>query len=431
MSVVFLKMVNMSISAGWMILAVLIARLFLRKSPRWVLCLLWGAVAIRLTVPFFFESAVCLIPSVETVPLNIAFQQRPALNTGISVVNELINPFVAEVFTPASHKQISRLQFAIHAAAAIWIIGIVIMLTYALFSYLKLKRTVSACITAGKNIMICDEISTPFLLGVFSPVIYVPSSVAGETYHYVILHEVSHIMRHDHWWKPLGFLLASLHWYNPLCWISYVLFCRDIETACDEKVIAGMDRNDRAAYAQALLNCSNPHRGFYASPISFCETGIKERVRFVLEYTKPSFKNVSIALVISALVTGCFLTDPGASFIIDRSSVEKVTYYNAFMRTECQGELSQNQIDEMVDRFAGIHRATRSSLYEGITPGYQFCIFLKDGSMIYANGYDAVHDMVEIIYHGKRYSVDDSDFAGYLRNVCSRGDVTEAQLVPN
>ena len=313
MSAVFLKVLNMSMTASWLILAVVLTRLILKKAPKWIPCLLWGLVAIRLICPFSFESVLSLIPSSETIPANIALQPEPAINSGITIVNEAVNPVVAESFTPAPTDSANPLQIVIPVAAIIWIAGIVIMLAYALISYLKLKKTVSVCVPVGERLLACDEVKAPFILGVFRPVIYVPSSMSGKTLAHVIRHEKAHLQRHDHWWKPLGFLLLSVYWFNPLCWIAYILLCRDIEMACDEKVIRDMDKDDMAAYSQALLDCSFPRKRIAACPLAFGEVGVKERVKGVLNYKKPAFWIIVVA-VAACVVTGvCFLTNPAGT----------------------------------------------------------------------------------------------------------------------
>ena len=427
MSTVFLKILNMSITASWLILAVVLVRLLLKKAPKWIPCLLWGLVAIRLVCPFSFGSIFSLIPSSETIPTNITVQQEPAINSGITAVNEFINPVIAESFTPAPTDSVNPLQIIIPIAAIVWIAGIVIMLAYALISYIKLKKTVSVCVPVGERILSCDEVKAPFILGVFRPVIYVPSSMTGETLDLVIRHETAHLQRHDHWWKPLGYLLLAIYWFNPLCWIAYILLSRDIEMACDEKVIRDMDKDEMAAYSQALLDCSFPRRRIAACPLAFGEVGVKERVKGVLNYKKPAFWIILIAIIACIVLAVCLMTDPKNSFMINRSEVETVSYFNTFIGDDCQGELNAAQIDEMVDRFSAVSKVKRSSQYEGMTPGYQLCVLLKDGSYLYANGYHATDDMVEIISKGERYSVSDPEFAKYLRNVCSRGDISPAQ----
>jgi len=310
MSSVFLKILNMSITASWLILAVVLTRLVLKKAPKWIACLLWGLVAIRLICPFSFESVLSLIPSSETIPANIALQQEPAINSGITIINEAVNPAIEESFTPAPGTSVNPLQIVIPAAAIIWIAGIVVMLAYAVISYLKLRRIVSICVPVGERLLACDEVKEPFILGVFRPVIYMPSSMSSKTLEHVIRHERAHLQRHDHWWKPLGYLLLAVYWFNPLCWVSYILLCRDIEMACDEKVVRDMDKEDMAAYSQALLDCSFPRRRIAACPLAFGEVSVKKRVTGVLNYKKPAFRIILIAIVACMILAVCLMTDP-------------------------------------------------------------------------------------------------------------------------
>ncbi len=310
MSAVFLKILNMSITASWLILAVVPARLLLKKAPKWVACLLWGLVAVRLICPFSFESVFSLIPSGETIPSNIALQNEPYINSGITLINEAVNPVISDSFSPSPESSVNPLQVIISIIAAVWAAGIVVMLAYALVSYLKLKKTVSVCVPINEGILSCDEVRAPFILGVLRPVIYVPSSLQGETLDYVLRHETAHLQRRDHWWKPLGFLLLSVYWFNPLCWIAYILLCRDIEMACDEKVIRDMDKDDMATYSQVLLDCSFPRKRIAACPLAFGEVGVKERVKGVLNYKKPAFWVILIAIVACIVLAVCLMTDP-------------------------------------------------------------------------------------------------------------------------
>ena len=310
MSAVFLKILNMSITASWLILAVIVSRPLLKKAPKWIVCLLWALVAIRLVCPFSFKSVLSLVPSSETIPANIALQPEPAINSGIKIVNQTINPVIAESFTPSIGDSVNPLQIIIPVMAMIWIAGVIIMLIYAFISWMHLKRTVSACVPVGEQILACDEVKTPFILGVFNPVIYVPSSMSGETLDYVIRHEKAHLQRHDHWWKPFGYLLLAVYWFNPLCWATYILLCWDIEMACDEKVIRNMDKDNIAAYSQALLDCSFSRRTIAACPLAFGEVGVKERVKGVLNYRKPAFWIISLAVVACIGIAACLMTDP-------------------------------------------------------------------------------------------------------------------------
>lgn len=310
MDAVFLKILNMSITASWLILAVIFARSLLNKAPRWIICLLWGLVAIRLVCPFSFESVFSLIPSSETIPADIAMQHSPAIDSGITIVNETINPMIAESFTPAVTDSANPLQIYIPIISVIWLAGVAVMLGYALISYLKLKKEVSANIAISKNVFACDEVKAPFILGVFRPQIYVSSSMQGESLKYVLRHENAHLKRYDHLWKPLGYLLLSIYWFNPLCWIAYILLCRDIEMACDEKVIADMKKEEVASYSQALLDCSFSRKKITACPLAFGEVGVKERVKGILNYKRPTFWIMMAAAIVCIVLALCLMSDP-------------------------------------------------------------------------------------------------------------------------
>lgn len=313
MSEVFLKLLNLSITASWLILAVVIIRPLLKKAPKWINCALWALVALRLVCPFSLESALSLIPSSETIPYDIAMQNVPAIDTGISAVNQVINPIIANSFTPDPFTSANPLQVLIPVVSVVWMVGMAALLLYALISYIKLKKNVGASIALEDNIMACDEVKSPFILGIMKPVIYVPSFMSGETLECVLNHEAAHIKRHDHWWKPLGYLLLTVYWFNPLCWLAYILLSRDIEMACDEKVIRDMDRDEKAAYSQALLNCNFPRKKIAACPLAFGEIGVKERVKSVLNYKKPAFWIIVVAVIACVAVAVCFMTNPKAT----------------------------------------------------------------------------------------------------------------------
>ncbi len=311
MSKVFLKILNMSIAAGWLILAAVFLRLLLRKAPRKIVCLFWGLAGLRLVLPVSIRSLFSLIPSRDTVPADIALSPAPAIDSGIPAVNSAVNPIIGSFAPdPQTVASVNPLQVIIPAAAIIWLAGACAMLLYTLISYLKMRRTVTAAVPAGGRVYACDEVDSPFILGVFRPRIYIPSAMEGETLAAVLAHEEMHLKRRDHVWKPLAFLLLSVYWFNPLCWLAFILLSRDLEAACDEAVIRGMDKESLAAYSQALLDCSFPRRRIAACPLAFGEVGVKGRIKNVLNYKKPAFWLIIIAVLACIVLTVCFLTDP-------------------------------------------------------------------------------------------------------------------------
>ena len=331
MNELFLKIINMSISASWLVLAVLILRFVLKKAPKWINVLLWGIVAIRLICPFSFESTLSLIPSAETIPLNIGMDTTPTINSGISAINNAVNPIISQSNTPMAGASVNLLQITIGIYEYIWIFGMIALALYTAISYWRLRRKVDTAVRYKDNIFQSENVSFPFVLGIIKPRIYLPFKMNGQYLEYVVAHEQAHICRKDHWWKPLGFLLLMIHWFNPLMWLAYVLLCRDIELACDEKVIKELGNEQRGDYTQALVACSVNRRMIAACPLAFGEVSVKERVKSVMNYKKPAFWVIIIAVIICVGVAVCFLTNPKQDrytlrIVVPAGSQEKFVY---------------------------------------------------------------------------------------------------------
>ena len=311
MSGIFLKLLNLSISASWLVLVVLALRLVLKRAPKWVNVLLWGMVALRLMLPFSIESALSLIPSAETVsPEVVQFDPAPTITSGVELIDNAVNPSLSESFAAAPLASVNPLYVWTYLAGWVWLIGLAAMLLYALVSYLRLRRRVSASIPLRENIYVCDEVPSPFILGIVHPRIYLPSALDEAQRGSVLSHERAHLARHDHWWKPLGFALLAVYWFNPLLWLAYTLLCRDIELACDERVLRGMDAGQVKDYSSALLACSVPRRMIAACPLAFGEVGVGARVKNALRYKKPAFWVVAASVAVCVVVAVCFLTNP-------------------------------------------------------------------------------------------------------------------------
>lgn len=331
MNELFLKIINMSISASWLVLAVLILRFVLKKAPKWINVLLWGIVAIRLICPFFFESTLSLIPSAETIPLNIGMDTTPTINSGISAINNAVNPIISQSNTPMAGASVNLLQITIGIYEYIWIFGMIALALYTAISYWRLCRKVDTAVRYKDNIFQSENVSFPFVLGIIKPRIYLPFKMNGQYLEYVVAHEQAHICRKDHWWKPLGFLLLMIHWFNPLMWLAYVLLCRDIELACDEKVIKELGNEQRGDYTQALVACSVNRRMIAACPLAFGEVSVKERVKSVMNYKKPAFWVIIISVIVCVGVAVCFLTNPKQDsytlrIVVPAGSQEKFVY---------------------------------------------------------------------------------------------------------
>ena len=429
MSELFLKIVNMSISASWVVVAVLALRFCLKKAPKWVNVLLWGIVAARMVFPFSIESVLSLIPSAETISPTIMMEQSPSVQTGVPALNHVINPVISGSFTPAPGASANPLQIWIPVLAGIWLFGIVALFLYSAVSYCRLRRKVCEAVILRDNIYQSENVCSPFVLGIIRPKIYLPYHMDSREVGHVIAHEQTHIRRKDHWWKPLGFLLLTIHWFNPLMWLSYVLLCQDIELACDEKVIGKMGNAQRADYTQALMACSVDRRLIAACPLAFGEIGVKERVKSVMNYKKPAFWIVLASVIVCAVIAVCFLTNPiGFQFDVSANTIVSANHFDMRNADDPVSiEMTPAQISELNSRLAGVKNCKRSDKYAGLTPGYQISAQMQDGSYIRISGYSlSDNTMVDIEQNGKRYAVSDREFQEYLSRICAGGDVSAA-----
>lgn len=310
MNELFLKIINMSISASWLVLVVLILRFVLKKAPKWVNILLWGIVAIRLICPFSFESALSLIPSAETFPEKVISGPSFDVQTGITPVDNRINDYLGDRYFEGVTVPANNGNNIMTILTIVWTIGILLLVAYTVISYWRLRRKVDTAVRYKDNIFQSENVKSPFVLGIIKPRIYLPFNMNGQDLEHVVAHEQAHIHRKDHWWKPFGFLLLTIHWFNPLVWLAYVLLCRDIELACDERVIKELGNEQRADYTQALVACSVNRRMIAACPLAFGEVGVKDRVKSVMNYKKPAFWGVVLAVIVCVFVAVCFLTNP-------------------------------------------------------------------------------------------------------------------------
>lgn len=357
MGELFLSIVNRSIAASWLILAVLVLRLLLKRAPRWISVLLWGLVGVRLVCPVTLESPFSLIPSGETIPLHIGTNPAPAIQSGIAALNEVVNPIISQSAAPLPEASVNPLQLWIGIGGALWLFGMAVILLCACVSYFRLRRKVGPSLHLRDRIWICDDIQTPFILGCFRPRIYLPSGTEENHLPSIIAHEKAHLLRWDHLWKPLGFLILAAFWFNPLVWAAYHLLCRDIELACDEKVIKTLGKEESIAYSEALLACSLCKRTVLVCPVAFGEVGVKERVRHVLTFKKPAFWIVAAAVAACLVLGICFLTNPMGKpltgFVIEEVDLGGALHDVQSMRARWNGDyFSCNQED--MERFQSI-----------------------------------------------------------------------------
>lgn len=366
MSSAFLQLFNMSITAGWIVLAVLLLRLCLKKAPRWITCLLWGLVALRLIIPFNIESPLSLIPSAETV-VHTELESRPLIevDSGFANIDKPINDWLSssmentaveppapqpdvdsstdssekddvvapplaeqEESTPDTPSKSISIEDVLHIAAIVWLVGVGVMLLYEILSAIFVRRRVLDAVLLQDNVWGSDRIETPFIFGLFRPRIYVPYGLDESSLELVVAHERAHMRRCDHWIKPLAFTLLAVYWYNPLLWVAYFLLCRDIEVACDERVVRDLSEDDRRFYATALLKSGTERRTLMGCPLAFAEVSIKQRIFSIIGYRKPAVWVVMISLVVCILAALCLLTVPqstAAQGIIDDVTTESTT----------------------------------------------------------------------------------------------------------
>ena len=313
MEQLFLHILNNAITVSVLIIAVIVVRALGKKMPKWIHCLLWIIVAVKLVVPVQMKSILSLIPSGEPIPFNIALEKNPQINSGIRSIDGIVNPVIQKNLTPNPIASANPLQIWLYLGGIVWLIGITCMLFYAVITYLLMKRRVRASVKIAKKVYECDDISDPFILGIRSPRVYVPSGLSEEAREYILKHEFAHLDRRDYLWKPLGFLILSVYWFQPLCWIAYLLLCKDIEYACDEKVISDIDDMEKAEYCRVLLEYSMPKKMITACPVAFGETDVKKRVKHVADYKKPTFWVIAGSIVVCALVAVCFATSRGTT----------------------------------------------------------------------------------------------------------------------
>lgn len=422
----FIKILNNSMSASWLMLAVLLLRLLLKRAPKKFHCLLWGLVSLRLVLPVRLQSTFSLIPSAVTVSPDIVYAKDPVIDSGISALNRAINPVFSEAFHAVPHNSVNPLQVWLYLAAVLWLCGTAALLLYGLISYLRLRNVVAKAVILEDGVWQYAGSASPFVLGLFSPRIYLPASLAEEDAPFVLAHERAHIARRDHWIKFLGFLLLSLYWFNPLLWAAYVLLCRDIELACDEAVLCRQGPEIKKSYSAALLHCSVSGKGIAACPVAFGETGIEQRIKNVLRYKKPALWLVAAGGLACAGLALCFLTDPvGLRLDWEKDPIASAVSMDLRLSVPYERELSPAQIEELSSRLS-LLSSRKSAQYEGMTRIYVISVTLKSGEELLISGYSANEDIVDIQYKGTRYVPEDTDFNSYVNRFCAGADTVRA-----
>ncbi|PWM22484.1 MAG: hypothetical protein DBX44_07025 [Oscillospiraceae bacterium] len=425
MTDLLIQAINRSLSASWLILAVLALRILLRNAPKWIRPLLWGLVAIRLACPILPQSMLSLLPESEPVSPRIILDSTPGISTGIPAINQAVNPILSGSLTAVPGASANPLQIWLPILAAIWLIGVTALLLGALVSLLRLRRRIGTAIVLRKNILQSEAVPTPFVMGLIRPKIYLPFWIEEAALPYVIAHEKTHIRRGDPWWKALGFVLLAVYWFHPLLWVCYALFCRDIELACDEAVIRTMTPPQRADYSQALLCCSTGRPFFPACPLAFGETGIKGRIAAVLRYKKPALWAAVIAIATCAAAAAAFLPNPvQPSYHPEDNPIQSATVQ---WGEHPDRNLSAAQISELESRLRLLSGMRRSNEAEGLTPLYSLVVQTEDQTVWKFDNYSETRPLVFTQYEGKGYQITDPDFCDYLRRVCTGEDIAPAQ----
>lgn len=362
METLFLELLNRSITAGWLVLAAVLIRLLFKRAPKWVTGCLWVLVAVRLLIPFSLESVYSLIPAAETVSTDILYSETPAIETGISVIDDTVNPQIGESLAPVPEYSANPMQIITAAASYLWIAGMILMFAYSAVTYVLLKHKVRTATKLRENIRQSERIKTPFVFGFLHPTVYLPYGVDETGVEYIIAHEKNHIRRGDHLVKPFAFTLLSVYWFNPFLWVAYILLCRDIELACDERVIENMSADERKAYSTVLLEFSTKQRLITACPVAFGEVGVKTRVKSVLNYRKPAFWMVVLALAVCVVCGVCLLTDPKPiTGLPEAEEILGITMDSIPSNTEVSMEDDEKWLPVMLEMFGKATKTTRAS----------------------------------------------------------------------
>lgn len=321
MSDIFLKLLNMSLTASWLIAVVVILRLIARKTPRWIICLLWGLVAIRLVCPFSIESPFGLVPSDEVITKNILSESHHKLNitAGVKTLDAVVNEYLGDTYHEGTTLEYDYGNTLMSELGMIWICGAFGLLLYVVIMNLRLRGHLKESILLQEKIYLCDYVRSPFIFGFFHPYIYLPSGIGESEMEYVIAHEKVHLQRKDHIWKMAAFLILAIYWFNPLSWVAFIFFCKDIELACDEKVIKNMSAAEKKEYSESLLSCSFKKRIAIVYPLAFGEVGVKQRVKSILSYKKPTFAVLFLSFLGVIVIGICFLTNASQEYQFNES----------------------------------------------------------------------------------------------------------------
>ena len=367
----FISVLNNAITVSALIIAIIVVRAFGKKMPKWITCMLWIIVAVKLVVPIKLESAFSLVPSAEPIFVNeqnISYDQIAASDFSESMIYAAKDGLSADSDALSDNGQLARENRSIsnlHKGQIIWLSGMAAMLIYAFTTYALIRKRVSASIKILPKVYECDNISDSFVLGIINPRVYLPSTLSENAKKYVLKHEFAHISRQDHIWKPLGFAILAIYWFNPLCWIAYALLCKDIEYACDEKVIRNIDKNEKNEYCRVLFENSMPRKMLVACPVTFGGIDVKDRIKNVVNYKKPAFWITAVSVLVCIAVGVCFATNKNVD--VYQSEVKNVVENYSEVKEQEAEKLKENTTAEIDDLITEYYDAFNNRDIEGMS----------------------------------------------------------------
>lgn len=425
MSRVFLHLLNQSLTASVLILAVIGLRFLFRKLPKSPQCLLWALVALRLAVPFSLESAWSLIPKAEPIPAEVVFSAPAPERERVFQPGE-VTPAVEETPVTPTAPTVDYWQIA----SIVWLAGVAGLLAAGLLSYFRLKQKLRVSLRLRDNIYLCDGISGPFVLGLVRPKIYIPSQLDALSQSFVLAHEQAHLKHKDPWWKLIGYLLVCVYWFQPMVWLAWWLFCRDLEMGCDERAVKDMTAIQRKTYACVLLQCAAPKQYRFPCPVAFSQNSVKSRIKNVLTHKKTKLWLLGGAAVLAVVVCSLFVTTRKTVSQLQEVNQYLPEGYFLFSDNPYEAALIQEDTSDQVGGIQGtlLNGNTSAnpqaafdmlgynmSTAEWVGGDTEWTIREKDGNLCYHSLYYFSDSVYDIWFTEEFYSQDDSNMVAMLK----------------
>lgn len=433
-------LLNMSLTASVVIVFVLLLRLLLQKAPKVISYALWGIVLFRLLCPISIGSGLSLFGLLDTpvvtsgtlassivyIPSDIVHTEYPSVVLPAPGIGEAISETL-----PQGEEQLAAdpLEAPTAIATDIWMAGVVAMGIYAVVSYLRLRRKLITASLVRENIYLADEITSPFVMGLIHPKIYLPSSLGEREQSYVVMHEQHHIRRLDHIVKVLAFIALSIHWFNPLVWFAFMMAGKDMEMSCDEAVVRKMGDGVLADYAASLLSLATGKHIIAGMPLAFGEGDTKGRIRNLANWKQPASWVVLAAVIACAILAICLLTNPQSHtlpFDLGPLQISWAKTLDCRPNEPTSFDLNASELEELKSRLAGLDIGRQDDDLAGFTAYYSISI-QASGYYFSVQGFDLDGNHIALYYQGKYYRIHDSEFSQYLRNICAGGSRTSAE----